>query len=939
MASDDEEMEISKDNMEDDSDDNDTDGDSTSEDSTDEQIDDSKQEAELVVLRDAVKSSPYNYQAHIDYINLARQYTNLEHLRFARQTMSELFPLTQQLWLDWIHDETLLLVSNSEEKTEFIQLFERAINDYLSVMIWIEYVQYRIPYYVSLNSMEELRNLFERGLSSCALHLTEGSLLWAAYIETEKAILEGILLNYQTNVNNDLKEKIAQHVEYILTLYRRELSIPLRGMDTVYYTDYNEFCQQYKEYLPTNYNEKYDLTLKNDFDRAIQRLKECEKFEQELEDTKRSVATYRKYIESEKEPTRIQCLYERAIVDNCLDGDLWLSYLDFAEEYLSSTNILQSIFERALRNCPWVATLWIRYAEYMEFNKTIDHSELKKIYDRALNSDPTNFVSFVDLQLAYIQYRRRHYDQELLSNNNEQCELLKEEIRHICEYACDQYQALFSLSKDPNLFLKYNGKIELYWIHLETKSFNSIEHARQIWNGRILMNNSHNEMISNLWRIYYYMEIQYGDEKRARKVLYRALNHVQTMDYALIICDILLEHEKKYGTIQQLKETNDKLKQIKSKIIPIEKPKRQQQQQQQKPPNKNNKKQIDKGKQKEIKQKPAKISENKMDTTAPSLQANGNTTQQQQHLSPRKRKLSPEETQSVKKKPQASTIDSEGFKIPPPPTLQPSSSILSSVGRSKSDSDHLNTVFVANLPFEVEDDAIRDALSSAGEIKEIRIVKHEWSGKSKGFGYIDFVTSEGARQALKLDHTKINDRPMYVSVYDPNKAISNDVTKKFKYATSLEQNKLFISNLSFSTTKEQIESLFAEKGFKARDARLVTHKSGKSKGLAYIEFDDAQEASNAVLKVDGTEIGGHIISVAISNPPQRKEPITSAAPRTASLGEAPRSSGPRGRGHSQISLVPRKVTRTSNTPNNPTTSTTTSTMSNDDFRKMLLNNK
>ncbi|CAF4894195.1 unnamed protein product, partial [Rotaria magnacalcarata] len=75
------------------------------------------------------------------------------------------------------------------------------------------------------------------------------------------------------------------------------------------------------------------------------------------------------------------------------------------------------------------------------------------------------------------------------------------------------------------------------------------------------------------------------------------------------------EHEKKYGTIQQLKETNDKLKQIKSKIIPIEKPKRQQQQQQQKPPNKNNKKQIDKGKQKEIKQKPAKISENKMDTS------------------------------------------------------------------------------------------------------------------------------------------------------------------------------------------------------------------------------------------------------------------------------------------------------------------------------------
>ncbi|CAF5041979.1 unnamed protein product, partial [Rotaria sp. Silwood1] len=66
-------------------------------------------------------------------------------------------------------------------------------------------------------------------------------------------------------------------------------------------------------YLPTNYMEKYDLVLKNDFDHAIQQLKQCEKFEQELDNTNRSVATYRKYIEFEKEPARIQCLYERAI--------------------------------------------------------------------------------------------------------------------------------------------------------------------------------------------------------------------------------------------------------------------------------------------------------------------------------------------------------------------------------------------------------------------------------------------------------------------------------------------------------------------------------------------------------------------------------------------------------------------------------------------------
>jgi hypothetical protein len=313
MSSDDEDMEINKEKGEDDMDDDDD----TSSDSSEEQIDDSKQETELVALRDIVQSNLYNYQSHIDYITLSRQYGNLEHLRVARQTMSEIYPLTPQLWLDWIHDEKQLLISNTEENKDFIQLFERAINDYLSVMIWIEYVQYRIPYYLSLNSIEEFRNLFERGLSSCGVHLTDGSLLWAAYIETEKAILDGILINYtQNNTNKDLKEKILQRVDYILTLYRRQLSIPLRDMKSVYFKNYNEFCQEYKEYLPLNYNEQYDLKLKRDFDHAMQQLEKCEKFEQELDQTKRSVATYRKYIEFEKEPARIQCLYERAIGRN-----------------------------------------------------------------------------------------------------------------------------------------------------------------------------------------------------------------------------------------------------------------------------------------------------------------------------------------------------------------------------------------------------------------------------------------------------------------------------------------------------------------------------------------------------------------------------------------------------------------------------------------------
>ncbi|UJR35109.1 hypothetical protein I4U23_027880 [Adineta vaga] len=929
MSSEDEEMEVNKEEIEDDDDDD------TSSDSSEEQIDDAKQENELIALRETVQSNLYNYDSHISYITLARQYGNLEHLRFAREKMSEVFPLTEQLWLEWISDEKQLLVSTTEENPKLIQLFERAIQDYLSIMIWIEYVQYRISYYVSKQAVEELRTLFERGLSSCAYHLTNGSLLWAAYIETEKAILNGIYLNYkQNNENSDLKEKIFQHVEHILTLYRRQLTIPLRGMNDIYYKDYNEFCQQYKEYLPTNYTEQYDLKLKRDFDRAFERLEKCEKFEKELEDTNRSAATYKKYIAFEKDPAGIQCLYERAIVDNCLDGDTWLSYTNFVEESNLSPTIRQSIFERSLRNCPWVAGLWIQYAEYMELSKTADHTQLKQIYDRALNSDPTNLVSFVEIQLSYFQYRHRHYLQHL--NTPDQCETLKEEIRHACESACNQYQELFLSSADPKLFLKYNAQLELYWIHLEVQSFRSIVQARQIWNGQTLMSKSHNQLIANLWKNYYYTEIHYGDEKHARRVLYRAVNHVEAMDYPTSICELLLDHEKKYGTIEQLKETKDLLRTVQKKFIPKEQPQKQQ---------------VNNKKQKDSKPKSKKTTNNQMDTTAPPVHTNGNTSNQQKS-SPRKRKLSPEEAQTVKKKPTPATIDSDGFKIPapPPPTVATAAAtpILSSSTPSSTktfikpaDIDHLNTVFVANLAYETDEEKIREALSAAGSIKAIRIVKHEWSGKSKGFGYVDFDTVEGSRQALKLDHTPIDGRPMFVSVYDPNKSTSDDLSKKFKYSTKLEQTKLFISKLPFSATKEHVEKVFNEKGFQVKDVRLVTHKSGKSKGLAYVEFHDAQTASQALIQVDGTVLDGHTIRVAISNPPQRKDPIKSTSDETkpTSLGEAPKATGPRGRGHSQIALVPRRLAIGTTTPKSQPATVMANTKNNDDFRKMLLNEK
>jgi squamous cell carcinoma antigen recognized by T-cells 3 len=87
----------------------------------------------------------------------------------------------------------------------------------------------------------------------------------------------------------------------------------------------------------------------------------------------------------------------------------------------------------------------------------------------------------------------------------------------------------------------------------------------------------------------------------------------------------------------------------------------------------------------------------------------------------------------------------------------------------------------------------------------MRILKN-WSGKSKGYGYVDFETSEQATNALKLDRSPIDGRPMFVS---RNQDKSTDVPQnKLKYAASLEKNKLFVSGLPFTTESKDLEEIY-----------------------------------------------------------------------------------------------------------------------------------
>jgi len=62
-------------------------------------------------------------------------------------------------------------------------------------------------------------------------------------------------------------------------------------------------------------------------------------------------------------------------------------------------------------------------------------------------------------------------------------------------------------------------------------------------------------------------------------------------------------------------------------------------------------------------------------------------------------------------------------------------------------------IYVGNLPFDVDDDKLRELFSSFGEISESVVIKDKYSGRSKGFGFVTISDDEAAKKAISESET------------------------------------------------------------------------------------------------------------------------------------------------------------------------------------------
>lgn len=381
-----------------------------------------------------------------------------------------------------------------------------------AVELWQEYAQFAI----GVLELSKVREILEKGLSAAGMHVASGSLLWDTLRELEFA---------HFSAKEPQSEEWRNQLQRLYDIFKRQLSVPLLGMESTY-----EEFEQWFDQLPEGHGlEKKAVTW--GYERALKALEKYKPFEDRFliaQDENEIHHIYKEYIKVVSEPSLILNLYERAVAQLSLNTDLWADYCTYT---LKLGEISLSVSSRALRNCPWSEELWILRLRILE-KQGAESTEVMKQFEQGISCIPPPGL---ELWLVYIEYVRRN-------------DKSTEKLHKLCQQAIEQ----IGYEGDPTCKL-------LRWQARLFAAEGKLAEARKNW-GEILKNRQHRES-AVVWLEYIALERRYGDDKQLRVLFQRAINACK--DWPQHLMEEWLMFEREVGSLEDVLKCVEKSRELK----------------------------------------------------------------------------------------------------------------------------------------------------------------------------------------------------------------------------------------------------------------------------------------------------------------------------------------------------------------------------------------
>lgn len=151
-------------------------------------------------------------------------------------------------------------------------------------------------------------------------------------------------------------------------------------------------------------------------------------------------------------------------------------------------------------------------------------------------------------------------------------------------------------------------------------------------------------------------------------------------------------------------------------------------------------------------------------------------------------------------------------------------------------------LYVGDLDENVHDETLHDFFSKFGPLHFVRIMRDPTTGKSRGFGYVNFLyprDAESARQYAQYE--KIGRKHIRIMF-------------KRNVRDLPPEGNLFVKNLDPSVTVKDLHNHFSQAGMNVLSAKVATNAEGQSLGYGYVQFEKKEDAEEALKHLQGQRL-------------------------------------------------------------------------------------
>ncbi|KAI5116436.1 hypothetical protein M0805_006250 [Coniferiporia weirii] len=858
-------------------------------------MDESKCLETLSDLLTRISANPYDLSLHAQHIHLASTNGMDDQATAARQMLTNFWPAGDEIWLKIIESRAQQNMETLDDALEVLALFRTAEEDYLSITLLQRHIDFLVDRFSFFNSSklqpESMGDAFSAEWMSAALssvvekgagHLTESHLLWDVYLNWEVEQLE-----------DTPEEERPGRISKIEGLFLRRLKQPHSNHDQTFQL-YSTFTTNYK---PADAYEELLVTASSLKGPAVKAYERRERNEAYLAQSNFSLDAYNYYISYERRAKNIDlfvltALYERAISEAArmrFGGinhaeialrSFWNGYCDVLRIYSDNVGLQESVLRRAARSVPGSGEIWaknIRLLESTESDVTTLIRSVSDIYDNALTSGliQENVEDFVSLVLARAGVVKRTIavDDEVEGGVEMLFEVLKVGISAI--------RAAFR-EGDPRY------RLEKFLSELYINLAESPDLASAVWETTA----KHYKTSYLAWTIYVESLIKQGKYDEARAI-YKSIAP-KNVDWPEMIFDAWVAFEHLHGTLEELQECLNRVELAQTQV------------------NSRRAKEAQRAAY-QVSQTVASsnlVAEETVTMPLSTPEVSAVTVEKDDRPVPgnlKKRKADEHETGSDTSKkmktenaapPKRDRENATVFvaQLPTSVTEQDldmmfrdcgaireikitemsdfhvatvefseKESVPAGLTKDKKRIDgqeisvHLawqSTLYVTNFPEKADDAYIRQLFGQYGVIFDVR-----WPSKkykmTRRFCYIQFTSPDAAQSALSL-HRKELEPGLPLNVF-----ISNPERKKERTDAGANDREVYVAGLSKFSTRDDLEKLFRAYG-SVKEVRMSMNEAGRSKGFAFVEFEDEASASSA-LQANNQDLKNRRIAVTMAD--------------------------------------------------------------------------